>query len=417
MRRPPTITIVLGIALALRIAAAFGLQWYLDEKAGRPFLIPGDANGYWALGEQIANGEDYTVNDPPRRILRMPGFPLVLAMAGGNFLAARLLLAFVGTLACWWVYCLGKELLDEWIGVIAAALCAVSPAMIVFSVLILTETTFAAAMTFSLWRMARFWNRSIASNAEDGKSVPSQGRLAGGAFVIGLTVALASYVRPSWLLFGPVFALAFYAKTRTLIRSSVVAGGVVAGIVVALVPWIVRNYEVTDGRFVPTTLWVGPSLYDGLNPEATGDSDMTFFRQDHLLGRMSEYEMDREYRRRSWEFVREHPHRALGLTVPKMSRYWSPWPNASQFQRWWMIAAAILFFAVIIGPALYGSWQMRDRWDVLLLSLIPILYFCTIHSIFVGSIRYRLPAEYSLCVLTAVGILKARGRRPAGSYE
>jgi hypothetical protein len=33
----------------------------------------------------------------------------------------------------------------------------------------------------------------------------------------------------------------------------------------------------------------------------------------------------------------------------------------------------------------------------------PILYFSAIHVLFVGSIRYRLPAEYPFAVLSAVG--------------
>ena len=79
-------------------------------------LIPGDADGYWYLAGQIAAGKDYEIYDPPRRVMRMPGFPFLLAlprmMFGENLLAVRLWLAVIGTSACGFVYLLGRELCD-----------------------------------------------------------------------------------------------------------------------------------------------------------------------------------------------------------------------------------------------------------------------------------------------------------------
>ena len=76
---------VLAIAFILRAATAFGLQWYLDHKLHRTYLIPGDADGYWQLAEDISAGREYSVYTPPRRVLRTPGFPAILAASIAAF--------------------------------------------------------------------------------------------------------------------------------------------------------------------------------------------------------------------------------------------------------------------------------------------------------------------------------------------
>ena len=404
IRRRPLRFILLG-ALLLRWASAGVLQDHLDQSPNRDFLIEGDAGGYWELGRRIASGEDYEIHQPPRQVLRMPGFPAVLAFSmkmvewmGGHdlrFLAARMLLAGVGTLGCGLVYWLGKELFDETTGLIAAGLTAVMPTMVIFSVVILSETLFAAALLASLLAMSKLaktdlnpfclW-RSIC--------LP----LAAGAMV-----ALACYVRPSWLLAAPLFALLnlWIAENK---KEAVLRGGLVmAGLCLALAPWAFRNYRVT-GHWVVTTLWVGPSLYDGLNPKATGDSNMQFFEEDKLMDKMSEYEVDQVYRQKARQFAFSNPGRTIQLAFIKLWRFWKPWPNAAQFGGGWTKLAVGLFFVPLVLLAGRGWWTCRAQPWSWLLTLGPILYFSILHMVFVASLRYRLPAEYPLCLLSAAGL-------------
>jgi hypothetical protein len=193
----------------------------------------------------------------------------------------------------------------------------------------------------------------------------------------------------------------------------VVAAVIGATTFLTLLPWAIRNHRVT-GHFVLTTLWMGPSLYDGLNPNATGDSEMSFFDRDDLLATMSEYDMNQEYARRAKEFARSNPGRAVELAFIKLWRYWKPWPNAGQFNTWPAWIAVLGSSIPLFTATVLGIWKGRPGWTALTLTLGPVLYFAAIHSIFVGSIRYRLPAEYPMTLLAAVGLsaVLARQRSP-----
>jgi 4-amino-4-deoxy-L-arabinose transferase-like glycosyltransferase len=395
---------IILVALVLRLAFALGVQRIVSAQPGRLCLIAGDAEGYWELAGKLSRFEQFSIYEPPRKAMRMPGFPALLALPrilfGDNPLAARIVLAIVGTAACGLTCFFGRELIGEKVGLLAGAYTAISPTMILFSVLFLSESAFAAAMVASLLAAAKL------VRTPPGNTSASSVRRIGLAFFTGILVALATYMRPTWILVGPGLALGLILFGTSSFRLRIIhAACLCAGLAITLAPWTIRNWHVT-GHFVPTTLWVGPSLYDGLNPGATGDSDMQFFEDDQLLNRMSEYEMNREYRRRAWEFAATHPARVLWLALAKQLRYWSPSPNSAQFQSLpatvvgWMAFVPLFLFSAL------GAWYgRRDAW-LLILTAAPVLYFAAIHALFVGSIRYRLPAEFPLAVLAAYGFFQ-----------
>jgi len=395
---------ILAVALAARLTAAFWIHTSLERDDEREFVIAGDAAGYWELGKNWASGKGLTAHDPSRQIMRMPGFPALIAASvrlfGENLMPLRILLACIGTATCAFVFLLGRCLFDETIGLIAAAWCAVSPVMVGFSPLILSETLFAACLVLSLLAMVKLVQIDRhPSDAETGKS--TSGILS--ALWVGVTIALATYARPSWLLAAPLFAIVLVGSSPCKRRAVLCASVACLGTLAALLPWAWRNHEVS-GHWVLTTLWVGPSLYDGLNPEADGSSDMQFFDDDNYPERMTEVEVDQAYRRRAWQFAIDEPGRVVQLAVAKLWRFWKPWPNAAQFRQWWGIALTSLFFVPLVALALWGMRSPNvDRWS-LLLTIGPVLYFSVIHMIFVGSLRYRLPVEYPLSVLSAVGL-------------
>jgi len=404
---------ILLLAFVLRMVAAMTIQWRLDHVLKRQFLLDGDARGYMMLAERITKGESYEIYTPPRQVLRMPGFPaflaLVMAVWSRDMLPLRFALCGVGTLACGLVYWLGREVVNAETGLTAAALTAVSPVMVGFTPLILSETMFAATLVASLIPLARLFQRHMARpNSIDAKSPPVAGNCA--ALTAGVLIGVACYVRPSWLLAAPMYAALLVAVSSQRGRALLHGALLLAGLFVCLLPWGIRNQRVT-GHFVLTTLWAGPSLYDGLHRDATGESDMTFFDRDNLMSKMSEYDVNRHYNEAAWQFVRENPGRAIELGFIKLWRFWKPWPGAEQFSHWSAKVAVAIWFIPLVIFSGYGAYLLRRNWPALLLCAGPILYFSALHIVFVSSLRYRLPAEYPLAVIAAAGVVACLSRR------
>lgn len=179
------------------------------------------------------------------------------------------------------------------------------------------------------------------------------------------------------------------------------------GFATVMAPWWVRNHRI-HGRFVATAIWSGASLYDGLNPRATGASDMTFLG-DPDVWPLGEAAQDAELSRRSRAFVRENPGRALWLALIKAGRFWSPWPNAEGFT---MIPLALLSAALtlpVFALIVVGAREHRRAPRTLALLTLPLMYTFLLHLVFVSSMRYRVPVIVPAFGLAAAGLDRLTG--------
>jgi hypothetical protein len=185
---------------------------------------------------------------------------------------------------------------------------------------------------------------------------------------------------------------------------------IMSGLCIVMIPWWIRNWKVY-GRFVALAVWMGASLYDGLNPNATGASNMNFLKAPDIWP-LDELDQDAELTRRAWEFVASHPGRALDLAIIKLARFWSPWPNAEGFRSLGVAAASALFVVPSLSLVFFGLWHTRKDARAWILLAGPLLYFCVLHMIFASSMRYRVPAEVPAMGLAAIGFkeLALRGR-------
>jgi 4-amino-4-deoxy-L-arabinose transferase-like glycosyltransferase len=268
------------------------------------------------------------------------------------------------------------------------------------SALLLSEATFLPLMLLGLWGLASLWRG------------PGPRRPMLVAIGTGLAMGAAILSRPSWALFVPiVLAVWVLSSERGAARRAIVVALATAAI---LAPWWARNARIF-GRFVPTALWVGASLLDGIGPQATGASEMEFVDAPDVRS-LGEVEQDAVFRTRSVAFAREHPGRVLRLAVVKLGRFWSPWPNADTLQAPGVAVVSTLVTVPFFALMALGVWDRRRDLRALALLAGPLVYFCLLHMVFVSSIRYRIPGEVPAMGLAAVGLGRAvaRTRRISG---
>jgi hypothetical protein len=198
---------------------------------------------------------------------------------------------------------------------------------------------------------------------------------------------------------------------------------VVLGLCLVMLPWWIRNYSVA-GRFVPTSLQVGASLYDGISPTATGASEMSFVghfvaeqraadaNATELPPGLFEDRLDNRLKLAAIDFALANPRRVLDLAGIKLLRMWSPLPNANEFQSRSLRLALLLTYTPIILLAILGIWRFSRRGWPFILCWLPAIYITCLHVVFVSSIRYRQPAMLPLIILAAGVLTQLPSRTP-----
>lgn len=398
--RTKQVAVLLAVALALRLAVA----WWLDHRLQGRFAF-GDSESYWVLARCIAHGEPYQFGSADARVFRTPGYPAILApvflLVGDepSPMWGRVLGAGLGTLAVLGVWWLAGRLFGPRAGLLAGTAAAFYPGAVVTSVLVLSEAPFAPFMLAQLGLWTGAWRS------------PSPCRTGQLAFAAGLAAGAATLMRPSWLLFTPFAVLIGVMASRQRLRHLGLGLAMGLGLCVAMAPWWTRNAQIT-GHFVPTTLQLGASLYDGLNPAASGASNMDFvkdfnesrakrFRAGQGAGETFEYYLDRQYRDAAVAWASSHPGRVIQLAGIKFGRLWNVWPNEPKFSSWPIRLAMVGTYVPVLVFALIGiAKTIRWGWPYVLCWL-PGVYLTFLHVIFVSSIRYREPAMLALIVLAA----------------
>ena len=382
--------IVFLVALAAR--AGWGTHRLIRAPDASALEFP-DEQQYWSSAVGLWNGQGLR-DELGFRATRMPLYPSVLAPFTAyphGVITAKAVHWLIGAAAAAFTAALATTLFDRRVGVLAGALVALDPFLVFSSSLLLTETPYLC-VAIALW-----WLLAAAIRSD---RVPLRRWL-----LIGVLGASCVYLRESSL--GLYLAgLAFVVCCRRFEPRS--TGGVAAAavfMVASLVPWAVRNRQIT-GEWRWLTTRAGISLYDGVGPTATGSSDLGDIKQMPAVRSLTETEWNRYFLDESVRAIRGDPVRVVRLAGVKLARTWNPMPNVDAYQSrfvrfvsaaWTMPTFALALLGTILLPI--GHGYAGARWAMFL--LLPAFYLSLVHSLFVGSVRYRLGAIPMLEVLAA----------------
>jgi 4-amino-4-deoxy-L-arabinose transferase-like glycosyltransferase len=375
-------TVICIFAVALLIRGAF----VLALKDG--FYFPDSVDYSSAAVSLLVKGEfGENYRRPPIYPLFLAG---IYALFGEKIVAVRLVEALLGACLAVVIAIIAKRIAGDQVGALAGLLWSIYPLGVFIAGLV-----YPTSMATMLLACAML---CIVTKA-DQELTP--GRMVVGGIFFGLAaltvpVALATVVTIT-------FWITYWQRTRRLLLATLF----LLGVALPLAPWTVRNFDVYD-RFVV----VEPRLVENFPPLEPAQKDDHPIESDDRIKAI--LEKPRAFVTRfTWEF--RHfwelsPHRVLMNRPTFREQMHEENPRIVRetvFTTSWTSLVSILsvgptFLFALIGSA--AMWFKKERRGHFSLLCITIMSFAIGYSFFWGKMRYRIPIEPYIIILSAYGL-------------
>ena len=416
---------ILILALILRLALVVSVQGHF-ERANEP-----DTASYTTLASRLVNGEGF-IDDPHRT----PVYPLFIAFFYWVFGEQPLPIIFaqiiLSLLTVYMTYIIGKGLLSETAGILAALLMAISIESITNAFFILTETIFATLFIGSLLSYIIF----------------RKSRKRRWILFSGLLMGLAVLCRPIATYFTLLFIfliLIDQAKDwgERIINSLLYAAATMA----LIIPWIIWNYASAGIATISTISNYNLLFYNAASLQANqsglSEGEIRETLKDQVAQLMEQrglsdtiYNRDLIYKELALKIIFSDPIRysclhlksdlnnllpgvtdlteILGITVggkgtlAVLNKDGLMAAIRHYFEdKAWLIgifapAIILLVLTYLTGLAGIGILIKDRNWFALEILLLPIIYLLLIPGA-PSNQRFRAPAMPYICLLAAQG--------------
>lgn len=397
-----------AVPLAAIVVAGLALRLvWIAYSDWRP-LPDDDAFRYDWFARRLAEGSGFVHLNGRPTAFWPPGYALLLAplyrLLGPDALWGQLLNAVLGTGVVALTFALGRQAFGARAGLIAAAIVAGFPSLILLAGVTLSETAFTFFALLALWLLT----------LEGDRGNPRLAALAAAGVVIGF----AALVRGQALLFPLVAVPFWYVASRgarkTALRFTVVA----AFTALAVLPWTIRNAVRMDA-FVPISTNAGVDLWIGHHDGASGRGQMAdalVYSRPDLDSVAGEVAVNAEGFREAVRFALNQPLTELELLPRKLFYLYSNdeeglrWNDGHGGQPWiepalwnalrWLSNG---YYYAVLGLFVAGgavAWRRLHAPAAALIASV-IVYWTAVHLVFFGDPRFHAPAMPLFAVVAA----------------
>jgi 4-amino-4-deoxy-L-arabinose transferase-like glycosyltransferase len=392
-----------GLALIALFGLILRLAYALIVLHKTP--VGGDGLEFHILANQLAGGDGYvqplivspghvpTADKPPL-------YPLLLALPSlvgwKSLVAHRVVSCLMGAALVAGVGLLGRRVGGERVGLLAAALAAAYPLLVVLDGSLRSESLYAPLIAFTLLAAYRLVDR------------PGFGRAA----VLGALVGLAALTRSEALVLGGLLlVLVALRLPRPAGLKYTATMSVVA--VLVLVPWVARNWHEFGQPVLSTN---SGSLAYGANCHAAYYSGQIgswpcYPRLAVAPGR-DEADVSADLRDTGLTYAHDHAGRLPAVAAVRLLRsfdFWSP-VEATRLEAGIgdrdlnVYRAGVAVYYLLLPLAVAGAVMLRRRGEPLGILLAPFALVVVVSIFGYGTPRFRVPAEIPLVVLAAVAL-------------
>jgi hypothetical protein len=221
--------------------------------------------------------------------------------------------------------------------------------------------------------------------------------------VASCVLILGLLTRPTFDLLNPVLIILFVGFVHALgLRSVAKYLGVYLICYITLMSsWWIHQHN-KYGEFVRLNLGDGVILYSGNNPlnKSGGgivgeDVDMSSFQYEK-----NPILRNNIMKEAAFSYIIDNPGRFIELAGLKFLRLWRLWPHTSSYQQWYIVAASILSYGLILFASIGFIFRNLSSYTRELLPIFALfIYLTAVHMISIGSVRYRFPLEPFLIII------------------